>query len=184
VRRLLGCLALIGPIGALPGLAQEFTQTTNGVVGSNGSIRMPMGEFRASWQMLGSWTILDEGEATGQHVVYTQQGVVEYYLENGSFPDGAVLIKELLESKTDEYTTGTAAYATEVAGWFVMVKDEHDRFDGNDLWGDGWGWAYFGVDNRETTTTEDYSFECKTCHVPARETDWVYTEAYPVLNAN
>ncbi len=35
---------------------------------------MPKGEFRTSWPMLGSWTILDEGEATGQHVVYTQRG--------------------------------------------------------------------------------------------------------------
>ncbi|SCZ68580.1 hypothetical protein [Epibacterium ulvae] len=74
MKRLLGCLALISPIGALPGSAQEFSVSTEGVVGSNGSIHMPKGEFRTSWPMLGSWTILDEGEATGQHVVYTQRG--------------------------------------------------------------------------------------------------------------
>jgi hypothetical protein len=177
-----GCLALIGLIGASPGLAQDFSVPTYGVVGPNGSIHMPDTNFRASWPTLGSWTILGDGEATGQHVVYTQPGVIEYYLEHGAFPDGAVLVKELLETETGNYTTGTAAYAAETTGWFVMVKDNHDRFEGNNLWGTGWGWAYFGADDRDLTTTENYRSECKSCHIPARKTDWIYIEAYPVLN--
>lgn len=92
-------------------------------------------------------------------------------------------MKELLGTKTGDYTTGTAAHATDVSGWFVMVKDQNGRFDGNGLWGDGWGWAYFDADDRTTTTTEDYSAECLSCHVPAQETDWVYIEAYPALAA-
>lgn len=157
--------------------------STNGAVGPDGAIQMPNANIRADWSMLGAWTILEDGEAVGQHVVYTQPGVIQYYLENKTFPDGAVLVKELLEAKTGEYNTGTAAYATNVSGWFVMVKDQNDRFSGNDLWGDGWGWAYFDVDDRERTTTEDYSGECLGCHVPAEETDWVYVEAYPALSA-
>ncbi|WP_299669777.1 cytochrome P460 family protein [uncultured Ruegeria sp.] len=182
--RLVKCLALICPIGAVPGLAQEFPVPTYGVVGPEGSIHMPDGEFRATWPVLGTWTILDEGEVTGQHVVYTQPGVIEHYLETGTFPDGAVLIKELLEAEADEYSTGTAAYATDVTGWFVMVKDKQARFDGNDLWGLGWGWAYFDVGDRQTTTTSDYRFECKTCHVPAKQTDWIFLEGYPVLHTD
>lgn len=183
MKSVFGGFALAGLIAVSPALSQEFTMPTYGVVGPNGEISMPDDNIRANWSMLGAWTILEDGEAAGQHVVYTQPGVIQYYLENKTFPDGAVLVKELLGTKTGDYTTGTAAHATDVSGWFVMVKDQNGRFDGNGLWGDGWGWAYFDADDRTTTTTEDYSAECLSCHVPAQETDWVYIEAYPALAA-
>ena len=177
-------IGVIALIGALPASAQEFSMSTHGVVGPEGSIHMPKGEFRATWPVLGTWALLDEGEITGQHVVYTQPGVIEHVQKTSSFPDGAVLIKELLDAKSGSYSTGTAAHATNVNGWFVMVKDTQGRFDGNDLWGLGWGWAYFDADDRQTTTTSDYRLECKTCHIPARQTDWVFLEGYPVLHAD
>ena len=69
------------------------------------------------------------------HNVYTQPGVVEYYLQHKLFPDGAVLIKELLKGVTAPMTTGTVSRAGEPEGWFMMVKDSQGRFKDNLLWG-------------------------------------------------
>lgn len=33
---------------------------------------------------------------------------------------------------------------------------------------------------RQTTST-DYKTDCLTCHVPAKQTDWIYTQGYPPL---
>jgi hypothetical protein len=92
-----------------------------------------------------------------------------------------VLIKEVYETSTAPMTTGTVSQARSLKGWFVMVKDNQDRYPGNPLWGDGWGWAWFDAGNRLTTTSTNYKTDCRACHVPAQATDWVYTAGYPAL---
>ena len=32
-----------------------------------------------------------------------------------------------------------------------------------------------------TTHQHDYTTDCQSCHVPARQSDWIYTHGYPVL---
>ncbi len=146
-----------------------------------GAVALPQVDFRADWTVLGAWSIDGDEGAEGLHVVYTQPGVAQTYRETGAFPDGAVLIKELLSAQTETLTTGTASYAADVSGWFVMVKDSTNRFPDNPLWGDGWGWGFFSAEAPANLVTQSYKTECKTCHVPARKTDWVYIRAYPVL---
>jgi hypothetical protein len=71
--------------------------------------------------------------------------------------------------------------AATLAGWFVMVKDGVGRFPGNKLWGDGWGWSWFDATDPQKTTSTDYTADCQSCHLPAWESDWIYTQGYPVL---
>ena len=80
-------------------------------------------------------------------------------------------------------TTGIASYADTLVGRFIMVKDQTDRYAGeSELWGDGWGWAFYeGTETRETLTT-DYRDDCLACHEPARSQDLIYVQGYPVLN--
>jgi Cytochrome P460 len=61
-------------------------------------------------------------------------------------------------------------------------KDNAGRFPGNKLWGDGWGWSWFDATNPQKTTSTDYTTDCQSCHEPARQSDWIYTRGYPVLN--
>lgn len=151
------------------------------VVDDDGGIHMPDVDFRTEWTTLGTFSIAGDEEAEGMHVVYTQPGVAQHFRATGMFPDGAVLIKELLSTRTEDLTTGTVSYAAERSGWFVMIKDAKGRFEENSLWGHGWGWAYFDVAERTTPVTTNYKAECMACHVPAQATDWVYTRGYPVL---
>lgn len=153
-------------------------------VDADGNISIPK-DFRG-WHMLGTWAVAtDEDGAVGSkgfHNVYTQAETVAAYRSTGKFPDGAVLVKELLKATTDTMTTGEISYASETEGWFIMIKDTEGRFAGNGLWGDGWGWALFNAGDPATTVTKDYKADCIPCHVPAENDDWIYVRGYPTLH--
>lgn len=168
------------------GIQAVFAQSTNDFspyVDADGKITIPM-NYR-SWQFLGTWAVApDEDGAVGSkgfHNVYTQPETVAAFRSTGKFPDGAVLVKELIKATTDDMTTGEISYAAETEGWFIMIKDTQGRFNGNALWGDGWGWALFNADDPATTVTENYKDDCIACHVPAENDDWIYVRGYPEL---
>lgn len=150
-------------------------------VDKDGKITRPT-NFKENWTFLGSWT-LPNNEDDGMHIVYTQPGVVEEYKRNGGeFPDGAVLIKEVRSIKSQAMTTGPKViHAENEKLWFVMVKDKKNRFPDNPKWGDDWGWALYYADNPSKDVSTDYKKDCLGCHVPAKLTDLLYVEGYPVL---
>lgn len=170
----------------------SLRSTYQTVVDDAGAISLP-DDFRRDWAFLGTWSIaLEDVEtssaasghgAAGLHNVYTQPETIDYFRENGRFPDGAVVIKELLKADTESMTTGTVSRGTIVEGWFVMVKDTEGRFPSNPLWGDGWGWSLIYADQPQVTVTKNYKTECIGCHIPARKDDWIYLSGYPVLEA-
>ncbi len=153
-------------------------------VDSKGNISFPK-DFRMSMVHLGSWFV-PSGDASGFHDVFTEKESVEAFQKTGKFPDGATLIKELRGSKSATYTTGEGvSHSTEhLKQWFVMVKSSEARFEDNPLWGDGWGWAHFKPDDTHKNHAKNYKTDCLGCHVPAKNKDWIYTEAYPILKLN
>ncbi len=152
-------------------------------VDSKGNITRPT-DFREKWTYLGSW-VHPEDSKSGMHNVYTEPGVAERYKANGGiFPDGAVLVKEVLSEASRDMTTGKGVlHAKDTVLWFVMVKDEKGRFKDNPKWGDGWGWALYYADAPLKDVSTDYKKDCLGCHLPAKQTDWIYTYGYPVLNS-
>lgn len=171
-------------------VSSPYASTFDKLVDDSGNISIPS-DFHTRWVFLGTWSVAAKdvqrsSEASGHgtaglHNVYTQPGVVDYYLKHKMFPDGAVFIKELLKGVTAPMTTGTVSRAGELEGWFVMVKDTQRRFVDNPLWGDGWGWALINVDSNGKSVTKDYKTECLGCHIPAQKTDWIYVDGYPLL---
>ena len=181
-------VALLFAVGA--NADPDVSQTFDTLVDRDGNISLPL-EFRRAWMFLGTWSIAQKdakksGEASGHgaaglHNVYVQRDAVSAYRKSGEFPDGTVLIKELLKATTGSMTTGTVSWGAEVEGWFVMVKDRHSRFPDHPLWGDGWGWVLFNSDEPTRPVTNNYKTECMGCHIPARQNDWVYVNGYPAL---
>lgn len=157
--------------------AASFSKYVDG----KGNIAFPH-QFRETMVHLGSWFV-KEGGASGFHDVYTERESALAYQRTGEFPDGATLVKELRASSSGDYTTGQGvSYANaELKQWFVMVKDHGNRFANSPIWGDGWGWALFKPDDPELNTATNYKTECLGCHIPAKDTDWIYVEAYPTL---
>jgi len=152
------------------------------VVDASGTMHVP-DDYRTAYQLLGSWAIAADQERGLKelHVVYASPGTITSYRDTGRFPDGAVLVKEVFQAATKEMTTGTVSRAETLKGWFVMVKDSNGSYAGNKLWGDGWGWSWFDVGNPSRTTSTDYRLNCRSCHVPAQASDWIYVDGYPAL---
>jgi len=162
------------------------TASSNGqaqtIVDAAGNLRVP-DSYRTTYQFLGSWAVAsDQGQGSKElHVVYVSPETVTAYRRNGRFPDAAVLVKEVFQTATAEMTTGTVSRAETLKGWFVMVKDGNGRYASNKLWGDGWGWSWFDAANPSKTTSTDYKTDCRSCHVPAQSSDWIYVDGYPPL---
>ena len=150
-------------------------------VSSKGEIYLP-NDIRENLTHMGSWFV-PEGDASGFHDVYTEPETITYYRLTGEFPDGATLVKELRHSKSGDYSTGSrVSHSTsEIKQWFVMIKDTKGRFKSNANWGLGWGWALFKPNNPKANISTDYQKDCMGCHVPVKNSDWVFVEGYPTL---
>jgi len=173
---------VIAALGPMQAIAISSASQTQAAVDAEGNLHVPP-DYRSTYEALGSWAIAaDEGRGSKElHVVLASPGSIEAYRKDGRVPDGTVLVKEVFKTATKEMTTGTVSHADDLKGWFVMVKDSAGRYPGNALWGDGWGWSWFDAANPTKTTSTDYRLNCKSCHVPAQATDWIYVDGYPAL---
>ena len=151
------------------------------LVDKTGNIRKPA-DYRDHYQALGTFTVLDP-KGDEMHYTYASPGTAEYYRKTGKFADGTVLVKEVFGTDHGQMTTGDAHWAKGTKVWFVMIKDDKGRYPGNPLWGDGWGWALFKSDAPDKQVAVGYQKDCIGCHIPAKTTDWVYIQGYPVLAA-
>jgi mono/diheme cytochrome c family protein len=153
-------------------------------VDGDGGISLPK-EFEKTFVHLGTIAVAPKaGQPVHElHGTYTRQQDLQEFHRTGSFPDGAVLVKEVRATTNEKLTTGEAAYDANVKIWFVMIKDTKGRFPNNELWGDGWGWGLFDGKDPAKQIATNYRTDCRTCHVPVKQTDWVYTKCYPALSA-
>jgi len=166
--------------GALGATAQSGGQADHfDLVDANGTLRKAPG-YRDRFQILGTWTVLDP-KGNQMHFTYASPGTAEFYRKNKKFADGTVLVKEIFGTTHAKLTTGDAHWPQNTIQWFVMIKDEKGRHPNNPLWGDGWGWALYKSDAPDKQVATDYKKDCLGCHVPAKATDWIYVQGYPVL---
>jgi cytochrome c len=151
-------------------------------VTSDGAISLPK-DYRESFVHLGTWAVAKDKDKPifEMHNVYAKPETIQAYRRDGKFPDGAVLVKEITNADAAKLTTGDSSWSTDLKVWFVMIKDSKSRFPGNHLWGDGWGWALFKADDPTKNVATDFKTDCITCHIPAKQDDWVYTRGYPIL---
>jgi len=175
-------LSLVLLPGSLGVASSSGTQSDHlDLVDAQGNIRKPP-DYRDRYQALGVYTVLDP-KGNEMHYTYASPGTAEFYGKNGRFADGTVLVKEVFATSHARLTTGDAHWAESTKVWFVMIKDEKGRFPGNPLWGNGWGWALFKSDAPDKQIATDFKKDCLGCHIPAKETDWVYVRGYPALGA-
>lgn len=180
--------------------AADMEQNTFGkIVDETGAISLPT-NYRDHWAHMGSWMIPDpKAPGHGFHDVYTQPETALHYQRTSTFPDGAVIIKEVRAVEKGPKTTGEAHWAGATNIWFVMIKDAKGRFKNNLHWSEGWGWALFenkkdsmsagmtggmSLENKSTSFTnvsQGFKESCQGCHLPAKAKDWVFIEGYPTL---
>ena len=178
-------VALVAPLClAKMALAEQRQEKPAPVFDAEAILRVPAIDYRKEWVQLGTFSVLSDKPAEGAkqlHVVYTARQNVDAYLRTGTFPDGAVLVKDVFAAKTEQLTTGTVSYADKIAGRFVMVKDSAGKLGSSPRFGDGWGWAFYEGDQTIQTVTADYKTACLACHEPARDHGLLYLQGYPGL---
>src|SRR4030095_6129064 len=170
----------------LLGYQQVRSQSDNArggfdLVDKTGNIRNPP-DYRDRYQALGTYMVLNP-KGNEMHATYASPGAAENYRKTGKFADGTVLVKEVFGTDHAQMTMGDANGASGTKVWFVMIKDEKGRYSSSPLWGDGWGWALYNSAAPDKQVATDYNKNCHGCHIPARGTDWVYVQGYPVLAA-
>jgi hypothetical protein len=103
----------------------------------------------------------------GLHHIYANEKAMEGY-RTGRFPDGSVLVFELLE--TQESAGVTTEGARKRVG--VMVKDSK-RYAGTG----GWGFESFKGDSQtERRLNAESRMACFKCHEPQKDRDFVFSE--------
>jgi cytochrome c len=151
-------------------------------VAKDGAISRPA-DYREKFEHIGSSAVASKpgGAIDEMHSVYSRPEDVKAFRRDGRFPDGAVLVKEVTKIASEKLTAGEAHWSAGPKLWFVLVKDAKGRFPGSDLWGDGWGWGLFLANAPAKNVATDYKVDCRTCHIPAKQNDWLYVRVYPGL---
>src|SRR5215813_4849231 len=182
--RMAGLVVVLVLLTAQQPIRSQSKGSTNGfdLVDKSGNIRKPA-DVRDLYQLLGTYTVELNPKGEQMHVTYASRGTAEYYRKNGKFADGTVLVKEVFGTDHATMTTGDAHWASNTKVWFVMIKDEKNRYPDNPLWGDGWGWALFNEGAPDKQVATNYKKDCMGCHIPAQSNDWVYVQGYPVLKS-
>ena len=106
----------------------------------------------------------------GKHVLSVWTEILPAMTKGGSFPDGSVLVFDLLEAR--EENGAYAEGSRKLLG--VMVKDRQ-RYK---LTG-GWGFEAFKGDSRTERTVTDAAGQCFGCHQQQKANDFVFSGFHP-----
>ncbi len=151
---------------------------------ADGKLKIPEGYRR--WVYVGTPLTpneLNNGEARFNefHNVYIDPESFAHFEKTGQFRDGTIIIKELVRVGTKEATSGKGYFMGDFAGLESSIKDSKRFKDepGN--------WAYFSFGERKYPLKKEVGKEpatdCNSCHQSSAETDYVFTQYYPVLRA-
>lgn len=155
---------------------------------SKGELLLPRG-FR-KWVFIGAPLTphgLNGGEAGFPefHNVYVEPAAYDYYVMNGIWPEGTMMIKELQLTKPGTFkdgsrveSSGRGYFPGTVNGMDVSVKDSKRFPDTN-----GWGFFNFGhhVPPYTKVSTEAPVESCAGCHMTNAHKDMVFSDFYEQL---
>ena len=114
------------------------------------------------------------------HNVYIHPDDFDHYRRTGTFPNGTVMVKELVSVGAKQAVSGKGYFMGEFSGLEATIKDK-DRFKdepGN--------WAYFSFGHSYPLADSATAFPagaCNACHAASAADDFVFTQYYPVLRA-
>ncbi len=137
------------------------------------SVAYPTGYRK--WAFVKSMVIYSDkhplfAEFGGLHHVYANAEAMRALVKGGTFPDGSVLVLDLLEAKDENgaWVEGSR----KLVG--VMEKDRA-RFK---LTG-GWGFEAFKGGSQTERTVTDASAQCFSCHQKQKDNDFVFSGYLP-----
>ena len=114
------------------------------------------------------------------HNVYIHPSDFDHWKRTGTFPDGTVIVKELVSVGTKQAVSGNGYFMGDFTGLEATIKDSKRFKDepGN--------WAYFSFGHSYPLADSAQAFPapaCNACHEASAADDFVFTQFYPVLRA-
>ena len=114
------------------------------------------------------------------HNVYINPYAFKKYSQTGKFPDGTVMIKELVSVGAKKASSGKGYFQGEFIGVEAAVKSskQFPEEPGN--------WAYFSFGkfpNLADKAKAHPAASCNGCHDATADENWVFTQFYPILRA-
>ena len=155
------CLALV-----LSGSAQAASP-------EKPSVEYPAG-FR-KWALVKSMVIYSDkhplfAQFGGMHHVYANGEAMRALVKGGTFPDGCVLVFDLLDAKDDggAYVEGSRKLTA------VMAKDRARYKETG-----GWGFDAFKGDSQSERMETDPAQQCFACHSKQKDNDFTFSGYRP-----
>ncbi|HNP34768.1 MAG TPA: cytochrome P460 family protein [Woeseiaceae bacterium] len=170
---------------AMPALAMSVASADEYFKFKNGKLERPT-DYR-EWVFVGAPVTpneLNDGKAAFPefHNVYIDPESWAHWKKNGTFRDGTILVKELVDVGVKASASGNGYFPGNFIGLAATIKSSK-------LFADEPGnWAYFSFSTPDlkglTDTAEKFATEsCNACHAGAAADDFVFTQHYPVLRA-
>lgn len=110
-----------------------------------------------------------ENPFQGIHHIYANEKAVEGY-KSGTFPDGAVIVFDLLDYESGEHTIVEGDRA--LVG--IMEKNDEAFKDTK-----GWGFQAFKGNSTSERLVKDGGGSCLACHMAKKDSDFVFSELRP-----
>lgn len=209
MRRITGGVLLVGGLvgavgvgtlwGAAPRVVPVAGDTPNSMALTTSTGPLPLAQFDAegnlvrpegyrAWVLLGvplTPNDMNDGEAPFPefHNVYIHPTAWDLYKRSGQFPDGTLIVKELVSVGSKAAASGLGYFMGDFIGLEATVKDSQ-RFPD-----EPGGWAYFRFSTPDHTLPyldKARAFptaSCASCHTANAEQDMVFTQYYPVARA-
>lgn len=114
------------------------------------------------------------------HNVYIHPSDFDHWKRTGTFPDGTVIIKELVLVGATQAVSGKGYFMGEFTGLEAAIKDSKRFKDEPGFW------AYFSFGHSYPLADSSQAFPapaCNACHAASAADDFVFTQFYPVLRA-
>jgi hypothetical protein len=114
------------------------------------------------------------------HNVYIHPSDFDHWKRTGTFPDGTVIVKELVSVGTKQAVSGNGYFMGEFTGLETTIKDSKRFKDEPGFW------AYFSFGHSYPLADTAQAFPapaCNACHAASAADDFVFTQFYPVLRA-
>jgi hypothetical protein len=189
-RSFLGSGAVISLLwlAASPELSAQNGMTKNALpVSWNAAGELERPEGYREWIFVGTPVTpndMNDGKAAFPefHNVYIDPASYAVYKATGEFPDGTVLIKELVDVGSKAAVSGQGYFQGEFIGLEATIKSKTRHADEPGYW------AYYSFTPQDggmlkKTATQFLTAQCNACHQAAAADDWVFTQYYPVLRA-
>jgi hypothetical protein len=177
-------LALSFVVGALAA-GVTSTAAAEAFEFKEGSLERPVG-YR-EWIYVGTPVTpndMNDGKAAfpEHHNVYIDPASWRHWKATGEFPDGTILVKELVSVGSKNAVSGNGYFQGQYIGLEAAVKSKRHfpSEPGN--------WAYFSFSTPDHRSLQARAGAfpteaCNACHAGAAADDFVFTQYYPVLRA-